>query len=83
MEVDEFICGPAARSYIETQKFEDKNIKLYWYEFNHPVYPQLGEKFIPYLSVIDLIFNTGENAINYIRKGSFNSLKIEGEFHET
>jgi hypothetical protein len=72
---DESIVGPTARTYTDKQKFADKNIQLYWYEFNHPVYPQLEEEFIPYLSVIDLIFNNGENAINYIRKGNNNALK--------
>jgi hypothetical protein len=73
--VDEAIVGPTARKYTEKQKFDDKNIKLYWYEYNHPHYPQLGEEFIPYLSVLDLIFNTGKNAINYIQKGTLNSIK--------
>jgi hypothetical protein len=72
---DESLVGPTARKYTDKQEFADKNIELYWYDFNHPVYPQLGEKFIPYLSVIDLIFNTGEDAINYIRKGTSNALK--------
>ena len=73
--VDETIVGPTARKYTEKEKFIDKNIELYWYDFNHPVYPQLGEEFTPYLSVIDLLFNTGKDAINYIRKGTSNALK--------
>jgi hypothetical protein len=72
---DESLVGPTARNYTNKQEFTDKNIKLYWYDYNHPVYPQLGKEFIPYLSVIDLIFNTGEEAINYIRKGTSNALK--------
>jgi hypothetical protein len=73
---DESIVGPTARTYTEKQKFLDKNINLYWYDFNHPVYPQLGEEFSPYLSVIDLIFNTGPDAINYIRKGTSDALQL-------
>jgi hypothetical protein len=75
LEVDETIVGPTARKYTEKEKFIEKNIELYWYDFNHPVYPQLGEEFTPYLSVIDLLFNTGDDAINYIRKGTSNALK--------
>jgi len=75
LEVDETIVGPTARKYTEKEKFIDKNIELFWYDFDHPVYPQLGNEFTPYLSVIDLLFNTGEDAINYIRKGTSNALK--------
>ena len=71
---DEYVSGPAARSYIEIEKFKTERIELYWYEFNHPSYSQLYGDFIPYLSVIDLLFNVGDEAINYIREGTQNKL---------
>ena len=42
-------------------------IKVTWFEFKHPVYPQIRGGFIGHLSVLDLLFNTGEEAIKYIR----------------
>jgi hypothetical protein len=75
--VDEYISGPAAKDYIEIERFRQKGIKLYWYEYQHPVYPQIRGEFIPYLSAIDLLFNTGEDAINYIRAGSKNALILD------
>jgi hypothetical protein len=74
---DEYISGPAAKDYIEIQKFKDKDISLYWYEFDSPIYPQIGNEFLPSLSVIDLIFNTGEKSMDYIRKSLENSLQLE------
>ena len=77
---DEYISGPAARNYIdynEFQKFKQNNIDLYWFEFPHPTYPQIGKNFIPYLSAIDLLFNTGKQSRDYIRKGIENRLKLE------
>ena len=74
---DEYITGPAAKSYIEIDKFKKAGIALHWYEFKHPAYPQLYGEFIPYLSVIDLLFNIGEDAINYIRKGLKNALVLD------
>ena len=77
---DEYISGPAAKDYIdynEFQKFVPKNVDLYWFEFPHPVYPQLGTDFIPYLSAIDLLFNTGKKSRNYIRKSLENCLQLE------
>ncbi len=73
----EYISGPGAKDYIEVDGFKENNIKLYWYEYQHPVYPQKRGEFIPYLSVIDLLFNTGDEAIRYIREGSQNALKLD------
>lgn len=74
---DEYISGPGARDYIEAGKFKEKGRKLYWYEYQHPVYPQIRGEFIPYLSAIDLLFNTGDEAIRYIREGSKDALKLD------
>jgi len=74
---DEYISGPAAKVYVEANKFKMEGITLYWYEFNHPIYPQLYGDFIPFMSVIDLLFNIGENAMSYIREGSKNALILD------
>lgn len=73
----EYISGPGARDYIEVDKFKENSVKLYWYEYQHPVYPQIRGEFIPYLSVIDLLFNTGDEALRYIREGSQDALKLD------
>lgn len=74
---DEYISGPAAKDYIEVDKFKSAGIKLYWHEFHHPSYPQLYGDFVPYMSVIDLLFNTGRDAMNYIRKGEREALILD------
>ncbi len=79
----EYISGPAAKEYIEIDKFKASRIKLYWFEFNHPRYPQLYGEFLPYLSILDLIFNTGKDAINYIRDGTKNALVLDECFRFT
>ena len=77
---DEYVSGPAARNYIdkaEFQKLKENNIDLYWFEFSHPEYPQIGDDFIPYLSVIDMLFNAGDGSKDLIRKNLENSLVME------
>jgi len=73
----DYISGPGAKVYVEVNSLKENNIKLYWYEYQHPVYPQKGGDFMPYLSVIDLLFNVGDEALSYIRKGSQNALKLD------
>ncbi len=77
---DAYISGPVAKDYIninEYQKFKQKNVDLYWFEFTHPVYPQIGSEFIPYLSIIDLLFNTGKKSKDHIMNCSENCLQLE------
>ena len=71
---DEYISGPEAKVYIEPEKLKKAGIKLYWFEFNHLVYPQLYGDFIPYLSVIDLLFNVGGKSLEVIRQGEKGTL---------
>ncbi len=72
----EYLSPKGSQEYIdENNLFEKENIKLEYHQFNHPEYPQLWGKFIPYLSVIDLLFNCGPESINYIKKGRGNSAK--------
>jgi hypothetical protein len=54
-----YVSGQAARDYNDEQAFASAGIRLEYVQFNHPVYPQLGEGFIPGLSIIDLLFNCG------------------------
>jgi hypothetical protein len=74
---DEYISGPAAKDYIEIEKFKREGIDLYWHDFDHPEYPQQHGEFVSHLSAIDLLFNVGEDAMNVIRKGEEGGLEEE------
>ena len=63
---DHYISGPAAKAYIEEEKFHHAGIKLEYMHYNYSEYPQLHPPFESKVSIIDLMFMTGTNAINYI-----------------
>jgi hypothetical protein len=64
----EYISGPAARDYLDENLFESKRIKLTWFEYaNYPEYPQLWGKFEHAVSILDLLFNCGDNAPIYMK----------------
>jgi hypothetical protein len=71
---DEYVTGPGTKAYIEPEKFKRNNITLYWYEFKHPTYAQLYGECVPYLSVLDLLFNVGGESIKVIREGEENAV---------
>ena len=53
--------GEGSKRYIDEQLFKDNNIELIWQNYKHPTYNQLHGDFIPYLSILDLLFNEGPN----------------------
>lgn len=56
---DAYMCGGGADGYQEDSKFAAAGIKLIYQNFQHPVYNQMRNGFIPGLSVIDALFHVG------------------------
>jgi hypothetical protein len=43
---------------------------VYYHDYTHPVYEQLHGDFLPYMGIIDLLFNVGfQNSLEVIRSG--------------
>jgi len=61
-----YISGPSARSYIEVEKFSDARISVEFVDYQYEEYPQMYGKFIPDVSILDLLFNTGPEAGRFI-----------------
>ena len=60
-----YISGPSARDYIEPEKFAAAGITLEYMQYDYPEYPQFYPPFDSYVSILDLLFMTGSNAIKY------------------
>lgn len=68
LKVDTYLSGAGGKGYIEKEYFEKKNINLKFQNFEHPQYHQLWGDFIPYMSILDLIFNEWPKSIDFISK---------------
>ena len=62
-----YLSGPAAKSYIEVNKFRDAGISLEYKVYEYPEYPQLYGKFEPSVTVLDLLFNCGNESRKYLK----------------
>ncbi len=63
-----YLSGPSAQSYIDESLFTDAGIALSWMDYGgYPEYPQLWGDFVHAVSVVDLLFNCGGDAANYMR----------------
>ena len=64
----EYISGPSAKNYIEEDIFSKNDIKLTWFDYaGYPEYPQLWGDFAHTVSIIDLMFNCGVEAPDYMK----------------
>ena len=59
-----YLSGPAAREYLIPELFNQAGIRLEYKKYEYPPYEQLYPPFDGAVSVIDLLFMTGENARN-------------------
>ncbi len=65
-----FLEGPAGKNYIKDDLLEDAGICLEYHNYPHPVYSQRFGKFIPYLSIVDLLFNHGDESLSILTNGA-------------
>ncbi len=64
----QYISGPSARNYLDEGLFINAGIQVKWFEYGvYPEYSQLWGEFEHAVSVIDLLFNTGSTAANYMK----------------
>jgi hypothetical protein len=57
-QADTYINSPGGSSLYKKEDFAEKDIQLFFIENNSIIYKQFSEKFIPYLSIIDvMMFN--------------------------
>ena len=61
-----YLSGPSARNYLDIAMLEGAGIAVEWIKYDYPEYAQLHPPFDPYVSVLDLLFMTGDAAPRYI-----------------
>lgn len=67
----DYYSGPAAKAYMNEELFEKENITIHYFDYSgYPPYRQLHGEFTHAVSIIDLLFNEGIDAPNFMK--SFN-----------
>jgi hypothetical protein len=64
-----YLSGPAAQSYLDESNFNQRGMTVRYMDYGHALpYPQLQDEFNPYVSVLDMIFNCGDQTMPLIRE---------------
>lgn len=69
LKATHYLTGDSARGYLSEEEFKKNNIVLEYQNYQHPIYRQLWGEFIPYLSIVDLIFNEGKRSKEILSGG--------------
>jgi len=67
LEGSGYLSGSEGRNYLQRDVFEAANLDLFFQEVAAPNYPQLHGDFVSHLSVLDLLLNSGEQAVSIIQ----------------
>lgn len=63
---DTYTTGHGARNYLDHELFDDANVRVNYMDYRKTPYPQLHGPFTPFVTVLDLIANTGGASTRYI-----------------
>ncbi len=70
-KADEYITGPSAKAYLDETLFTNNHIKVRWVDYSdYPEYKQLYPPFVHGVSILDLLFNEGPRASEYMKSFS-------------
>lgn len=58
-----YLSGPFGRSYLDLPSFASSGIDVHFHDYQSPVYTQCHTGFEPCMSIIDLLFNHGQDSI--------------------
>ncbi|MBI5778764.1 MAG: WbqC family protein [Planctomycetes bacterium] len=63
---DSYLHGKHGQDYLDESMLKESKIVSCFQEFHHPVYKQQYQSFMPEMSVIDLLFNHGDESMKII-----------------
>ncbi len=80
LKATRYIFGSFGKQYAKGEDFKDAGIKPYFQEYHYPNYPQQWGKFLPGLSMVDLLFNCGSKSLEVLMEGNMTKEElVKGE----
>jgi len=66
----DYVFGAQGRDYADVESFTQSGVRTFFQDYNHPVYPQINGPFVPYMSILDLLFNVGPSSRQVMLSGN-------------
>lgn len=66
LQADTYISGLGGLNYLDHGEFEDHGIEVRYMNYQLRAYPQLHEPFTPFVTILDLVANVGNDAGHHL-----------------
>ena len=76
-----YIFGELGIQYADKKLFKENNINIFFQKYQHPTYHQLFNSFEANLSILDLLFNCGEDSYDIIFENNINKKNLLRTFN--
>jgi hypothetical protein len=67
---DTYLAGGDGARYMDLAQFTSAGIGVLAQRYEHPVYPQIHGEFVPFLSALDILLATGNQALGILSRGN-------------
>ena len=67
---DKYIFGEQGENYADEGAFKKSGVTPYFQKYKHPSYSQIGRDFLPFMSIVDLLFNEGDRSYDILMSGN-------------
>ncbi len=72
-----YIFGTQGKDYADEAAFREAGITPLFQDYRHPVYSQLYGNFQSHLSIVDLLFNYGDDSLDILMSGNLDRKSLE------
>jgi hypothetical protein len=70
VNADTYISGGEGINYLDMDLWKKSNLNIMFQKYHHPEYGQFNsETFQPYMNILDLLFNCGDDSLEILAKG--------------
>jgi hypothetical protein len=76
LNASNYIFGSQGKDYVNLEKFRANNVNVHFQKYNHPNYEQYGKEFIPFMSIVDLLFNKGDKSLEILLSGNISKSEV-------
>ena len=77
MRAGVFIFGAQGKDYADEAASRAAGVTPFFQDYRHPVYPQLYGDFQSHLSIVDLLFNCGDDSLDILMSGNLDRKSLE------
>jgi len=68
LKADTYLSGQGGKDYLEEKLIASAGLKLIYQDFRHPEYAQCYGGFLPYMSMVDMLFNCGKDTLAILER---------------